>query len=483
MASDRQLSPGIAIMKNLDRSPLFRSLFSLLCLSSLLTFAGCASLPRFEEVYQRLDVEKESTPEIIGPHGQLSPTLSKAVMERLKRQEGPTDILERQVALIESISGSPLVAGNKVTVLIDGPATYAAMFKAIANAKDHINLETFIFEDDEVGRRFADLLLQKRSEGVQVNLIYDSLGCLNTPAAFFQRLRDGGILALEYNPINPAKARKKWLLTHRDHRKILIVDGSVAFTGGVNISRVYSSSSLSAGEHEKKIEGAWRDTHVQIEGPAVAGFQKLFLETWARQKGPELPQKDYFPALKREGSDLIEVVGSSPGQENRITYIMYVAAFTYAQNFIHLTTPYFVPDKQTLEALTGAAKRGVDVKIILPSISDEMTAFYAGRSHYTHLLKSGVKLYERKDAMLHAKTAVIDGVWSTIGSTNMDLWSFLRNDEVNAVILGREFAAQMEALFEKDIEDSHQIHLDQWKKRSASERVKEWLARLLQYWL
>jgi cardiolipin synthase A/B len=473
----------MAIMKNLDRSLLFRSLLSLLCLSSLLAFAGCASLPRFEEVYQRLDVEKESTPEIVGPHGQLSPTLSKAVMERLKRQEGPTDILEHQVALIESISGSPLVAGNKVTVLIDGPATYAAMFKAIANAKDHINLETFIFEDDEVGRKFADLLLQKRSEGVQVNLIYDSLGCLNTPAAFFQRLRDGGILALEYNPINPAKARKKWLLTHRDHRKILIVDGSVAFTGGVNISRVYSSSSLSAGEHEKKLEGAWRDTHVQIEGPAVAEFQKLFLETWARQKGHELPQKDYFPALKREGSDLIEVVGSSPGQENRITYIMYVAAFTYAQNFIHLTTPYFVPDKQTLEALTGAAKRGVDVKITLPSISDEITAFYAGRFHYTHLLKSGVKLYERKDAMLHAKTAVIDGVWSTIGSTNMDLWSFLRNDEVNAVILGREFAAQMEVLFEKDIEDSHQIHLDQWKKRSASERVKEWLARLLQYWL
>lgn len=130
-------------------------------------------------------------------------------MERLKRQEGPTDILERQIALVESISGAPLVAGNKVTLLIDGPATYAAMFKAIQNAKDHINLETYIFEDDEVGRKFADLLLQKQSEGVQVNLIYDSVGCSNTPAAFFQRLRDGGILALEYNPINPTKARVK----------------------------------------------------------------------------------------------------------------------------------------------------------------------------------------------------------------------------------------------------------------------------------
>jgi len=470
-------------MKNLVLHPLSRSLFLLLCLSFLLTFVSCATLPRFEEMYQRLDVEKEKTPEIIGPHGQLSPTISKRVMDRLKRQEGSTDILERQVALIESISGSPLVAGNKVTLLIDGPATYAAMFKAIANAKDHINLETFIFEDDEVGRKFADFLLQKRSEGVRVNLIYDSLGCLNTPAAFFQRLRDGGILALEYNPINPAKAREKWLLTHRDHRKILVVDGSVAFTGGVNISRVYSSSSVSGEHRERRIDEAWRDTHVQIEGPAVAEFQKLFLETWARQKGPELPKRDYFPTLEREGNDLIEVVGSTPGQENRITYIMYVAAFTYAQNFIHLTNSYFVPDEQTLEALTDAAKRGVDVKIILPAISDESPVFYAGRSHYRHLLKSGVKLYERRDTMLHAKTAVIDGVWSTVGSTNMDLWSFLRNDEVNAVILGRGFASQMELLFEKDIEDSHQIRLEQWKKRNFSERAKEWLARLLQYWL
>ena len=145
------------------------------------------------------------------------------------------------------------------------------------------------------GRRFADLLLQKQSEGVQVNLIYDSLGCLNTPAAFFQRLRDGGIKTLEFNPVNPAKARRKWLLTHRDHRKILIVDGSVAFTGGVNISRVYSSSSLSGEQHERKIQEAWRDTHVQIEGPAVAEFQKLFLDTWAREKGPELSKKRLFP--------------------------------------------------------------------------------------------------------------------------------------------------------------------------------------------
>ena len=452
-----------------------------LSLFCLLTFLSCASLPRIEDVYQRLGTPEP--PKIIGPHGQLTPKMSDRVMERLKRQSGAMDILEHYIALIEAISGNPLVVGNKVTLLIDGPATYAAMLEAIQNAKDHINLETYIFEDDEVGRRFADLLLHKQSEGVQVNLIYDSLGCLNTPASFFQRLRDGGIQALEFNPVNPLKVRKKWLLANRDHRKILIVDGSVAFTGGVNISRVYSSSSFSAEDHERNAQEAWRDTHVQIEGPAVAEFQKLFLETWARGYGPELSERNYFPTLKHEGRDLLGVVGSIPGEENRITYIMYVSAFIYAQNFIHLTSSYFVPDEQTAEALRSAAQRGVDVKIILPGVSDEGIVFYAGRSYYARLLKSGVKLYERQESMLHAKTAVIDDVWSTVGSTNMDLWSFLRNDEVNAVILGRDFATKMEDMFQKDLEESKQIYLERWKKRHINERVREWFSRLLTHWL
>ena len=178
------------------RMPVRLPLYLFIFLFCLLSFTACATLPKFEDVYQRLDTEREEPPKIIGPHGELSPQISQRVMERLKKEAGPTDILEKHVALLESISESPLVAGNKVTLLIDGPATYAAMFKAIQNAKDHINLETFIFEDDEVGRRFASLLLQKQSEGIHVNLIYDSLGCLSTPADFFQRLRDGGIKTL-----------------------------------------------------------------------------------------------------------------------------------------------------------------------------------------------------------------------------------------------------------------------------------------------
>ena len=171
-------------------------------------------------------------------------------MERLQRSADPTDILERYIAVIESVTESPLTKGNKVTLLANGQAAYAAMFKAIQSARDHINLETFIIDDDEVGREFSDLLLKKQAEGVQVNLIYDSVGSYTNPAAFFQRLRDGGIQVVEFNPINPFKAHGNWLLAHLDHRKILIVDGKIAITGGINISSVYSSK-LSGRDEEQ----------------------------------------------------------------------------------------------------------------------------------------------------------------------------------------------------------------------------------------
>lgn len=447
------------------------------CLLLLLVLAGCATLPDVHDtIYGPLDFR---SPTMVGPRGELSPEQSKRILERLQRQSGSTDLLTRQSIALEEISGSPLIAGNKATLLKDGEATYGAMFKAIQGARDHINFETFIFEDDDIGRRFADLLLEKQEQGVQVNLIYDSVGSKNTPAAFFKRLRDCGVKVLEFNPVNPLKAKKIDFLTHRDHRKVLIVDGEIAFTGGVNISGVYSSSPSGQGSGSQP----WRDTHVQIEGPAVAEFQKLFLDTWDRQKGPELAQRNYFPEPKRQGNELIHVIGSTPGEKNRVTYIMYVSAIIFAEKAIHLTNAYFVPDEQAMTALTGAAKRGVDVRLIVPGVSDSGLVFYAGRSHYEDLLESGVKLYERRGGMLHAKTAVIDGVWSTVGSTNLDLWSFARNDEVNAVILGQDFAAAMEAMFAADIEASKEITPEEWRSRPLTGRVKEWLSRLLSYWL
>jgi len=442
--------------------------------------SGCSALPNVSTIMNEAPATRHSR-QIVSANGLLSPRKSKAIMDRLKRSVNPTDILERHIAVMESVTESPLTKGNKVSLLIDGQATYAAMFQAMQQAKDHINLETFIIEDDAVGRRFAEILLQKQAEGVQVRLIYDSIGSLQTPTDFFHRLLNGGVQVVEFNPINPMKTHGHWLLKNPDHRKMLIVDGKVAIAGGINISSVYSSS-LSG----RRAEGShlpWRDTDIHIEGPAVAEFQKLFLTTWQKQNGPDAPGRNYFPELQETGTALVRIVGSTPGQDNRITFVVYVSAFTFAEHSIHLTNAYFIPDDQILNALTDAAKRGVDVKILLPSTTDSSTALNAARYHYSALLQAGVNIYERRNAILHAKTAVIDGVWSTVGSTNLDYWSLLSDDEVNAVILSREFAVAMEKMFADDLVESEQIVRDTWERRPVWQKIKESFAHAFSHWL
>src|SRR5688572_18438491 len=217
--------------------------------------------------------------------GPLSAEQGRTILARLSGGT-ETNILDRHLALEAAIVGSPLMVGNKVTLLQDGAATYKAMFTAIQNAKQHINMETYIIEDDEVGNKFADILIKKQVQGVQVNLIYDSVGAINTPKTFFKRLSDSGINVLEYNPINPLNLKKGWSVNQRDHRKLLIVDGKTVFLGGINVSSVYSSGSVTqrtSSRPEKKVP--WRDTHMQVDGPVVGEFQKLFLETWKKQKG------------------------------------------------------------------------------------------------------------------------------------------------------------------------------------------------------
>lgn len=215
----------------------------------------------------------------------------------------------------------------------------------------------------------------------------------------------------------------------------------------------------------------------------MAEFQKLFLDTWQLQKGPELSGRNYFPDLKAEGNALVRAVGSSPGQANRLTFVLYVSAITFAEHSLYLTNAYFVPDDETVNALGDAARRGVDVKLLLPGNTDTSLTLNAGRYYYSELLKSGVKIYERRDVLLHAKTAVIDGVWSTVGSTNMDFWSFSSNDEVNAVILSKEFAEDMEKMFAGDLAESHEIRLEEWKQRPVLDRIRQWFAHRFKRWL
>jgi cardiolipin synthase len=406
-------------------------------MACLLAGAGCASLPdAARETAEPQSVEFE------GARGPVSAGRSASIIDELQGASGDIDILQKHLAAEQAINiDSPLVLGNKLALLQDGPATYAAMFAAMRAAKDHINLETYIFEDDDIGRQFADLLLERQAAGVQVNLIYDSVGGLTTPREFFDRLRAGGIQVLEFNPVNPLAGKKKeWLLNNRDHRKLLVVDGRVTFIGGINISDTYSSgpSTRSAREKGDQTPG-WRDTQLQIEGPVVAEFQKLFLDTWNKQKGPPLAGRNYFPKLDKRGDAIVRAIGSTSDDPDSPIYLTLLSAIEHSEKQVHITNAYFAPDPQLLKALTDSAQRGVEVKLILPSHTDSWAVFHAGRSHYSKLLRAGVKIYERRGAVMHSKTVSVDGVWSTIGSTNLDWRSFLHNDEVNAAILGRDF--------------------------------------------
>jgi cardiolipin synthase len=445
----------------------------------LLLAAGCAQLPNTD-----LALESRNAPrvEIEGARGPLSTQRVAVILARLSGDKGELDILQQHVALEQAIVGTPLTAGNSVLLLQDGAATYPAMLSAIGSATDHINLESYIIEDDEIGRQFSELLLHKRSQGVQVNVVYDSVGSIGTPQAFFDRLTAGGVQVLEFNPVNPLSAKKEWLVNNRDHRKLLVIDGRTAFVGGINFSRVHSGGS-SAGHKAPNVRSAWRDTHLRIEGPVVDEFQKLFMATWAKQGGAPLPAANYFPGLARKGGEMVRAIGSTPDDPHSLIYLTLIAAISKAQRHVYLTNAYFVPEPQLLDALTGAARRGVDVRLVLPGQSDSDVAFHAGRSSYSELLRAGVKIHERRGAMLHAKTATIDGVWSCVGSTNLDARSFLHNDELDAAILGREFAGQMQTAFTADLEASEPVDLERWEARPLRLRLKELAARLLEYWL
>jgi cardiolipin synthase A/B len=437
--------------------------------------AGCASLPDTQFLSDRYETQASRFQNAMGP---LSAKRSAAIVAQLKSANGDLDILDKQTALEQQIGGSALVVGNKVTLLQDGPATYRAMFAAIGAARSRIDVESYIIEDGEVGQQFAQLLLERQANGVQVNVMYDSAGTFGTGKAYFDRLTQAGVQVVEFNPVNPLAAKKAWSPNHRDHRKLLIVDGAVAFLGGINISSVYSSGSgFRRGERGADPAAGWRDTDIQVEGPVVAQFQKLFDESWGKQQGKPLPSPAPVAALA-QGHEIVRAIGSTPDDAFSLVYLTLVSAITNAEKQVYITNAYFVPDPQLVKALLDAAARGVDVRLVLPSRSDSAPAYHAGRSYYTQLLQAGVKIYERRGATLHAKTAIVDGVWSLVGSSNLDWRSALDNDEINAVILGREFGAQMQAAYLKDIEASDAIELGDWERRPVMMKLKEAAARL-----
>lgn len=457
-------------------------------LSSILAFlafacvvASCKSLPDAETLP---DNPSKATPTVTTPRGMLQPKQAAQLLS--KRWANASPDLKQLAVLEEQATGAPLIPGNKVTLLFDGPATMREMMAAARDAKSSINLETYIFDRDPIGLQFADLLMEKRRQGVIVNIIADGVGTLATPKEFFERMRAAGVNVLIFNPVDPTKRPGNWQLNNRDHRKIMVVDGRIGFTGGINISETYANSSLF--RSRKKPESVnsddvgWRDTHIRIEGPAVAALQYAFVDNWVRQDAGELPAADYFPRLAPAGDKVMRVLATTPDRDSEI-YKSLMVAMTEAKKSINITSAYFVPDQQIVDALIAAARRGVDVKLVLPGVSDHDLIKYAGQAFYDQLLEGGVKIYQLQVAVLHAKTAVIDGIWSTIGSANIDRRSFIHNYELNVMVLDAAFGKDMEAAFNEDLRHSKQVTLEQWRDRPWKDRIRELMGRLAEYWI
>ncbi len=359
-----------------------------------------------------------------------------------------------------------LSGGNRIRLITKGDECFNEFMKAMRSAKKSINLETYIFASDEIGWMIAELLVKKAKKGVEVNVIYDAMGCLHTAPALFNFLKLGGVELIEYHPLVPW--RKYFNLTFRDHRKLLVTDGRVAFLGGINIGKEYAGKKYNGGR--------WRDTHLKIEGPAVRDIQFFFIENWYRNGGAILDNSRHFPHLDDAGKKLLMVVCTRARKKIRPIHESYLSAINFAKESIFITNAYFVPDAKIYRALVRAASRGADVRLLLPEKSDMIIVKHASRYLYKRYLKHGIRVYEYSESVLHAKTAVIDGIWSTIGSTNLDRISFSRNLEINAIVLDQEFGGEMEKVFFRDLKKSSELKLEHWQKRSAVNYLLEWIS-------
>lgn len=451
------------------------------------SLAACA-VPDTEQRVAGSPAESRPVVPIQGADGPLSPAEKAALIARLGSGAEGSELVQRHLKVEETVAGSPLTTDNAAEVLRDGDQTFAAIGKAISEARETLNLEYYTIEDvtlktpDGNERSLADMLVAKLEQGVAVNIIYDGYGSIDTPAAFFDRLGKAGAKLLEFHPIDPNPANVV-NGNDRDHRKILLADGRIAVIGGVNLSKSYESKSPGSDHKEEdKTTGlptVWRDTSIRIEGPAASEIQKLFFMHWKEEGGAAIDETAYFPKLQAKGNHVIRIVGSTPKEEISRYYVTLISAMRSAESRLWISNAYFVPTPEEVEVLVAAAKRGVDVRLLLPQKSDAQDAVEAARSHYSDLLEAGVKIYEMENVVLHSKTVVIDGVWSAIGSSNFDHRSVLFNDEIDAVVIGKKTAQDLEEIFQEGQQSAMAIDRETWEdERPFIERMRGFWSRL-----
>ena len=364
-----------------------------------------------------------------------------------------------------ALADPSILSGNRVRVLVNGEQIFPAMLDAIRHAERSINLESYIYWSGSVAVRFREALLDRARHGVQVRLILDSVGSKSKlKDADITALRQAGCFLELYHPLRPWDLNS---IDNRTHRRILVVDGRIGFTGGAGIADEWLGNA-DAKEH-------WRDTHAQVEGPVVAELQAAFLENWAEVRGEALLGEDFYPRLDPVGESRAQVIHSTSRAPSSATKLLYAVSIASAQKRLFLSNSYFLPDSQTSTALVQAARRGVDVRVIVPGEVNDVPATKAGgRSSFGDLLRGGVKIFEYQPTMFHPKTMVVDGVFSTIGSTNFDNRSFRKNDEINLTVADPRVGHRMEELFEGDLKHSRQYTYQDYLRRSMKDRIFEW---------
>jgi cardiolipin synthase len=355
----------------------------------------------------------------------------------------------------------PLLSdGNKVRLLVDGGEAFPRILEAIAGARHSVLVEMYTFAADVTGKKFAAALIDRARAGVTVRVLYDGLGSIETPTSLFQSIRAAGAIVTPYRPLNWFSARR------RDHRKLVVVDGSVAFLGGMNFSDEYAPES----------EGGqgWHDVQVEIAGPEVADLITLFAQTWVQEEDDPLFPQGWPPSpRKHPPGTLVAAIGSDHRRNRKAIGNAYLHALQHAKKRVWISNAYFVPSLRIHRAIRYAARRGVDVRVLAPVKTDVKPVYHATRALFDGLLRRGVRIFEFQGPVLHAKTAVIDGVWGAVGSFNLDNISILRNLEITAIVMDEGFGKQMEAQFEKDCAASKEVRLAEWRKRGLGARILE----------
>jgi len=385
----------------------------------------------------------------------------------MKHQFATRDLAFLQT--MHALTGAPLSPDNRVEILKNGVQIFPSMLAAIRAARKTINLEFYIYWDGQIGRQFAEALAERARAGVAVKVILDAVGSAGMSQSLIDFMHRNGIDLEWYHPIRWYTLSRA---NHRTHRKLLLVDGEIGFVGGVGIADEW------LGDADSKHH--WRETVARVEGPVVAQMQFAFMDNWVKSRGELLTGLDYFPPLGPRGSHVAQVIKSSPSEGSSTVKLMYIVSIVSATKSICIASAYFVPDRDTIRALEGAVRRGVEVKVIVPGEHvDVPVARQASRWHYDLLLRRGIRIFEYQPTMMHAKTMVVDGIWTTIGSSNFDDRSFRLNDEVNVNVYDEGVAAEMERMFYEDLAKSEEITGRKWRRRPWLERIKERLAGTL----